>query len=208
MDDTRARLTRFAWTIAWHRRLLAGGLAAAAVALAIEAASPGAPATVDVPVAARDLDGGVELGADDLRIAEFPPDTVPSRIVDMSAAVGRVLAAPMGAGEPLTDHRLVGESLLDGWGPDLVASAVRIADPGSVGFVRPGDRVDLLAAAMDGTGAARVVATGVPVLAASAPADDPLAEGALVVVATSAAEAADLATASVTARLSFTLRAA
>ncbi|MGH8829246.1 MAG: SAF domain-containing protein, partial [Jiangellaceae bacterium] len=122
MDDRRLRLARFARTVTWHRRLLASGLAAAAVALAIEAASPPAPDTVEVVVAAADLSGGTTLTPDQLTTAELPPDLLPEGLMAADDAVGRVLAGPLRAGEPITDLRVVGPSLLEGWGSGVVAS--------------------------------------------------------------------------------------
>lgn len=205
MDDPRSALQRLIRTAGWHRRLLAGGLAAAAVAFAIEAASPGAPATVDVVVAARDLPGGTVLGPADVTVAAFPPAAVPGGVIGREAASGALLAAPVRAGEPITDRRVLGPGLLAGWGPDVVAAPVRVADAGAAGYLRPGDRIDLLATSLDGAAGTSVVAAGVPVLALPSTADSALAEGALVLVAASPAQAADLAAAAVTARLSFTV---
>ena len=204
MDDWRAQFTRWVRTIAWHRRLVAAALAAGAVALAVDAASPAPPETREVVVAARDLPGGTTLGEADLSTAQLSPGVVPDGATAIEDANGRVLAAPMRAGEPLTDVRLVGQALLDGWGPDVVASPVRVADAGAVGLLRPGDRIDLLATSADGTGATQVVAPGVPVLTLMA-GGDVLVEGALLVVAATPDQAAALAGAAVTSRLSFTV---
>ncbi|HEY9409653.1 MAG TPA: Flp pilus assembly protein CpaB [Jiangellaceae bacterium] len=204
MDDWRAQFTRWVRTIAWHRRLVAAALAAGAVALAVDAASPAPPETREVVVAARDLPGGTTLGEADLSTAQLSPGVVPDGATAIEDASGRVLAAPMRAGEPLTDVRLVGQALLDGWGPDVVASPVRVADAGAVGLLRPGDRIDLLATSADGTGATQVVAPGVPVLTLMA-GGDVLVEGALLVVAATPDQAAALAGAAVTSRLSFTV---
>src|SRR5690606_19275027 len=128
-------------------------------------------------------------------------------IAHADAALGRLLAGPVRAGEPLTDVRLVGASLVEGWGDDLVAVPVRIADPGVVAIVAPGDRVDLLAASLDGSVEAGLVAAQVPVLAVpEAPDGGLLADGALVVVAVTAEQASMLAQAAVTARMSVALR--
>lgn len=205
MDDKRLALHRLISSVGWHRRLLAGGLAAAAVALAIEAATPAGPQTVEVAVAAHDLDGGATLAADDLTTAPLPPDVLPSGLVDDDDAVGSVLAGPVRAGEPITDRRLLGPELLAGWGSGLVAAPVRVADAGAAAYLRPGDRIDLLATAVDGVGSATVVAAGVPVLALSADEDAALADGTLLMVAATSAQAAELAAAAVASRLSFTL---
>ena len=68
----------------------------------------------------------------------------------LSAVEGRVLAGPMRAGEVVSDLRLVGPALLEGYtstpGVTVLATPVRIADAGAVRPARPGDRIDVLAA--------------------------------------------------------------
>ena len=64
----------------------------------------------------------------------------------------------------------------------LVATPVRIADAESAGLLRPGDVVDVLAAAgtpEGGSGEARLVAAAVRVLSAPRPADAGLSAGTL-----------------------------
>lgn len=205
MDGVWPALQRLLRTVGWHRRLLAAGLAAGAVALAIEAASPGPPATVPVTVAARDLAGGATLTADVLTTARLPPGAVPAGLVGAADATGGVLAGPVRAGEPITDRRLLGPALLAGWGSDVVAAPVRVADAEAARYLRQGDRIDLLATSVDGAAATSVVASGVPVLALPPDGKGVSADGALLMVAATAAQAADLAAAAVTSRLSFTL---
>jgi Flp pilus assembly protein CpaB len=208
MDSTsRQRVAQFTRAVLWHRRLLAAGLAAAAVALAMHAVEA-EPETVPLVVAARDLPGGSLLQRSDLVTIDVLPATVPAGVVaSIDAAVGRLLAGPARRGEPVTDVRLVGPSLVQGWGDDLLAVPVRIADPGAVSIARPGELVDLIAAPVNGQGAAGPIATGVPVLAVPADTDGGLhADGALLVVAVTAAQAADLAEATVTARISVAVR--
>jgi Flp pilus assembly protein CpaB len=102
---------------------------------------------------------------------------------------------------------LIGPGLLTGWGADLVATPVRVADPGVAALVRPGDHIDLYATPATGLGPAAVVAAQVPVLAIPDAADDALlAEGALLLVGTTTRQAASLAEAAVAARLSVVLR--
>ena len=183
-----------------HRRLLAAGLAAAAVASGLSAVAPAAPPSTSVLVAARDLAAGTALAADDLVRAALPTGLVPDgAVLQSAAAVGRVVAGPVRRGEPLTDVRLLGAALLPA-GPD-VAVPVRLAEPATGALVQPGDVVDVLSAAPEGGPAAAVVATGLPVL--SVPdLQDAAGEGALVVVAASRSTAARLAAAAVTGRLS------
>jgi pilus assembly protein CpaB len=209
MKDRRfGSLTYLTRTIGWHRRLLAAGLAAGAVAAALQAAEPEPGPTVPVVTAARDLPGGSTIVSDDVRTSDVPPALVPAAaLASVDAAVGRVLAGPVRAGEPLTDVRLVGPDLLATWGDDLVATPVRIADPGVIGLVRPGDVLDLIAAPTSGTGETTVVASSVPVLVVPEQSDQGvLADGALLVVAATDTQAASLAQAAVTARLSIALR--
>ncbi|MDP9240797.1 MAG: flagellar biosynthesis protein FlgA, partial [Actinomycetota bacterium] len=121
---------------------------------------------------------------------------------EIAGAIGRAPAGPVRAGEPLTDLRLLGPPLLRASGvPAAVAAPVRIADAGVVHLLRPGDRVDVIAA---GEGA-RVVASDVPVVAVPAPSGDGAAEGALVVLAASPAVAARLVGIASTARLALTV---
>lgn len=201
MDDLRTRVHRLVRTASWHRRLLAGGLAAGAVALAIEAASPPAPEYVEVTVAAEDLPGGTTLSDDHLATARLPPDALPDEMLEDAA--GRVLAGPVRAREPLTDRRVLGPDLVSGWGSGLVAAPVRLADAGAARYVRHGERIDVLGTTIDGAGRTGIIAADVPVLT-RAP-DDDGAEGALIMVAATPEQAAELASAAVTSRLSFTL---
>ncbi len=165
MSSPRDRLTRLLRpvrrAVLRRRRLLAAVLAAVAVVSGIQAATAPAPARVPVLVAAHDLPAGVVLAGDDLTETAFDPGSVPDDLaVD---AVGRTLAAPLRRGEAVTDVRLVGPDLAEGY-PGVTAVPVRLPDAGMVDLLRVGDRVDLVAADPQG-GGARVVATDVPVLA-------------------------------------------
>jgi Flp pilus assembly protein CpaB len=153
-----------------RRRLLAAVLAAVAVAAALQATARPAPATVAVTVAARDLPVGAVVAPEDLATAAWTPDSAPA---DLPDPVGRVLAAPVRAGEPVTDVRLVGPGLTEGR-PDLAAVPVRLPDAGMAALLEVGDEIDLLAADPR-SGGADVVAAGVPVLAL--PVDDDAAVG-------------------------------
>ncbi|MCO4699074.1 hypothetical protein LRR80_05165 [Streptomyces sp. RO-S4] len=85
-----------------------------------------------------------------------------------------------------------------------VTAPVRIADAATVRLLRPGDRVDVIAAGETVSGgAARVVARGAKVTEVPQPVDAD--GGALVVLSVPRGTAADLAGASATARLAVTL---
>lgn len=185
--------------LARHRVLLSAGLAAGSVATGVTALAPAAPPTRAVVVAAHDLTAGAPLAGGDLRTVELPVGRVPAGVLgDPASAVGRVVSGPVRAGEPLTDVRLLGAALLPP-GPE-VATPVRVAERATAAIVRPGDVVDVLSAASDGSAAAAVV-SAVRVLAVPL-AEDDLGEGALLVVAATRSAAARLATAAVTGRLS------
>jgi Flp pilus assembly protein CpaB len=193
-----------------HRRSLAACLAGLAVLSGFRAAAAPAEETVDVVVAGRDLAGGSVVAAGDLVTAAYPADTAPEGVeTSADALTGRVLAAPLRSGEPVTDVRLVAPGLLNGY-PGRVAAPVRVADAGAIGLLRVGDRVDLLAAAPEG-GEATVLVPAAPVVAlpdAAASDGGPaggVTGGGLLVVAVTPDEALALAQAAVTAVLSVVL---
>ena len=197
---TPAQLLRAA---ARHRALLAGGLAAASVATGLGALAPSDPPTTVVLAAAADLPTGAVLAHEDLVEVGLPAAAVPDgALTDPAQAVGRPVAGAVRRGEPLTDARLLGASLLPT--DSVVATPVRVADPATGALVSAGDRVDVLAASPHG-GTARVVAAALTVLGVPDVADDP-GEGALLVLAAPPALAARLAGAAVTDRLSVTVR--
>jgi len=179
-----------------RRRLLAGLLTAVAVAAGLHTATAAPPPQVQVLVAARDLPAGSVLEDHDVRRVGFAPGSVPDGLA--REPTGRTLAAPLRAGEPLTDVRLVGPALTDGY-PGLVAVPVRLPDGGMAGLLRVGDRIDLVSADPQGR-SAETVAAGVPVLALP---DTPTEVGAaglagrLVVVGARPDEVARIADASV-----------
>jgi pilus assembly protein CpaB len=192
-----------------RRRLLAAGLAAGAVALGLGVVAPAPPPTTPVVVAAGDLPGGGVLEAADLAVRRFPPGAVPAGAARTTARwVGRALAAPVRAGEPLTDARVVGPGMLAGYGSATVAAPVRIADADSVGLVRVGDRVDVIAPDPRGQLPPLLAVGGAPVVAVPE-VDDELgsgSSGALVVLAVSPTEAQRLAAQSVLGPLVLALR--
>ncbi|MEV0641029.1 hypothetical protein AB0I77_40135 [Streptomyces sp. NPDC050619] len=88
----------------------------------------------------------------------------------------------------------------------FVGAPVRIADGATVRLLRPGDRVDVIAAQEDGLGGdARVVARGARVTKVPERLDSAVEGGALVVLSVPRSTAARLAGASATARLAVTL---
>lgn len=200
-------LRRVRRAILARRRPLAALSAGLAVAAALQAhAAPPSP-RVMVAVAARDLPAAARIEAGDLTTRAFAPGSVPAGVVTAAGAVGRTTVGPVRSGEPLTDARLLGRSLLAGY-PGDVAAPVRIGDPAAVALLRVGDRIDLLAADPQGADEARVLADDVPVIALPRRSTDTgtdLVSGALVVVAVPPQTALTLAAAGVTSFLSLTI---
>lgn len=200
------------------RRLVSAGLAAVALAGALQVLAPRPAAGVPAVVLGRDLPAGARLQTADLRTVQLPAATVPTgALTGLGAAAGRVLAAAGRAGEVLTDVRLVGPGLLTGQPPGQVGAPVRVADPAAAVLVAPGDRVDVLLAT-EGRADAAVVVRAATVLARPlgaatgggllGSADTSAADsgGGLLVLAVSSAEAAALAGAAARGPLSITLR--
>jgi Flp pilus assembly protein CpaB len=216
---------RWRRTLLRRRRSLAALLAGVSVLLALTALrpAPGRPGavgpTLSVLVAGHDLAAGVALRDGDVRVASYPAGLVPDGALRPPDAVaGRRPVLPIRTGEPLTDVRLVSNELLERLsGPGSVAAPVRIADAGEVTLVRPGDRVDVLAApTSDGSGQssgstgsqqdAVPVATGAMVLSAPQAATSTVADGGLVLLAVAPQTARALAGAAASDRLSLVLR--
>lgn len=200
----------------WHRRLLASGLLAGAMAAGLQALEPPPPPSVVVVTTARDIPAGSRLGPADLATTRLTPGTVPDGAVTArSDALWRTLVAAARRGEPLTDVRLVGGGELASGDDAAVTVPVRIADADAVSLLRPGDVIDVLGAAapVDGSGStpARLLASAVrvvtvPVRDRTSALGDLGGDGALLLVTTTSTTAARLAGATVTDRLSVVLR--
>ncbi|KUP97607.1 Flp pilus assembly protein CpaB [Thermobifida cellulosilytica] len=184
----------------WRRLLAASAAAAAATGALLVLRPPPAP-TVEVLVAARDLSGLSPLAADDAVVREVPEALAPEGALSPEHPVaGASLRSPVRAGEILTEVRLA-DPPAAGYGADLVAVPVRLADPGAAALLRPGSRIDVLAAAdplADGFAArepapARTVVADRPVVAVPDTDGADGGTGALVVLAVTEAEARSLA---------------
>ena len=224
-----------------RRRWVIALLVAGAVGSALYVLAPPGPPSRQVVAAARDLAAGAALASDDVTVVRVPAGAVPSgALTPANWTKGLLLSGPVRRGEVLTDVRTLGADLLDALaagpsgsdqhGAELVATPVRLADPGIAGLLRTGQLVDVLAAAAPqldpisgdavpaggagfGFGSARVVAAAVRVIAVPVPDDGDLlgaapgSDGPLIVLATSSATAATLAAAATSARLSVVIRA-
>lgn len=188
-----------------RRRSIAALLAAVAVAAGLHAATATPPPLVQVAVATHDLPSGVVLERDDVRLTGFAPGSVPTGAIGDDEISGRTLAAPLRAGEPVTDVRLVGPRLTDGY-PGLTAVPVRLPDAGMAALLRVGDRIDLVAAGAEG-GDATVLAADVPVLALPDVPDEQGTTGLagrLVVIGAASSDVTRIADAAVRAFITYT----
>ena len=205
LPPARRRLRALRHQFRRRRRLIAAALAAGAVLAGLRTIAPPAPDTVEVLVAVRDLPSGTLLDDGDLVLRPYPAELAP---VDATASAdGRVLAAPMGRGEVLTDVRVVGPALAEA-GPGETVLPVRLPDAGMATLLRAGDEIDLVATD-PGTGETSVVASAVTVLATPTGVPDGPAGGsggALVVLGTSAGEAIAIARAALAQYLTVSWR--
>lgn len=209
--DTSARrraataLTELRRRVLRRRRPLAALLAAGAVAACLHTLAPPDPPSVSVLVAGHDLPAGHLLARGDLAEVAVPAGAVPAGAVDR--AEGRTLAAPLRAGEPVTDVRLVGAGLADAQPAGTVAAPVRLSDPGQATLLTVGDRVDLLATDPRG-GNARALADDALVLALpeAGTTSDGTLPGRLVVLALPVADVEEVTAASVASYVTYTWR--
>jgi pilus assembly protein CpaB len=210
--EIAASVRRASHTFGRHRRLVAAALAGIAVLAGVSAARPRPMPTAAIWVAARDLPGGMSLTTADVTLHRFPLDDVPGGAIRApDGVVGRLLAAPVRRGEPMTDVRLLDQALVAALArPGLVAVPVRLSDgAAAAALVHAGDGVDILATPdVDGrlAGTPRLVATSVTVLSVPAASDTSSDDGGgLLIVAVTSAQARSLAQAAGTSRLSVTL---
>lgn len=147
-DRLRALLRTRGWprTMAL-RRLVAITLVVFAGILALRPAVAREPTETGVVVAAVDLRPGSALTQADTAVRPLPaPDVPDGSLTSQNTAIGRVLAGPVRAGEPITDVRLVGpaDTALTTGDPTAATVPVQLADPDVADLLRPGQRVDVV----------------------------------------------------------------
>lgn len=151
-------MDRFLRFTVQHRRLLAATLTGFGVFFGLSAVTA-SPATRTVVVAARDLDSGVAVTADDVRTVKVPPAVAPRQAATRpSDVVGRLTSGAMRQGEVLSDRRTITAGPLDGFGDGRVLTSVRVTDPGVLALLRTGDAVDVMAVTGDDQPKATIVA--------------------------------------------------
>ncbi len=106
---------------------------------------------VEVALAAHDLPVGTAIGADDIRLVEWPETHAPKKAFGSKAELnGRVLRHPLSEGDPIFPSLLLPEGAVSGLvsmiGEGHRAVSVKVdAVIGVAGFIKPGTRVDVLA---------------------------------------------------------------
>lgn len=136
------------------RRVVAGLLLAAAVAVGVDALAPSPDPGAPVAAAARDLPAGHLLTAADVTTLRLPSAAVPTGALAPGRATGARLTAAVRAGEVLTDARVRAAGLLAGAPPGSWAVPVRVEGE-ALALVSPGDPVAVLAGADLGSPEAR-----------------------------------------------------
>ncbi len=137
--------------LAWRLRpLLVVAAVVAACTLGARVAAPPATATVPVVVADADLRSGDVLTADDLRTVRLPGSAVPrSAVARTESLIGEELAVDLPRGLPVVTTHLARSRFATSAPAGLVSVPVHLADAAVAALLRPGDRVDLVAGALD-----------------------------------------------------------
>ncbi|RJO76391.1 flagellar biosynthesis protein FlgA [Nocardia panacis] len=173
LGRTLTRWPRPPWADAlFVRRIAAAALALLALSLFIR----GNPAAehAEVVVAARDLAPGHLLEGGDLKLTAHAAGALPSGASrESTPLLGATLTGAMRAGEIFTDLRVVGPRLagVATGAKDARIVPIRLADNAVAEILRPGDRVDVVAAEdSSGLGArpTRTLATDAAVVLISA----------------------------------------
>ncbi|UFS93781.1 SAF domain-containing protein [Nocardia huaxiensis] len=186
------------------RRVAAVGLCVVAGVVAVR----GDPADRqrEVLVAARDLAPGHVVSHDDLRVVAREAGTLPGGAVgDAGSLVGGTLTSAVGAGEVMTELRIVGPRLaaVSVGSADARIVPIRLADNAIADILRGGDRVDVVAGAEEGR-AARLLAGDAVVVSISGTNDTRGHDERIVLVALDSRRAMTVAAASLHSALTVT----
>lgn len=109
------------------------------------------PPTKPVVIAVEPIPWGTKITEDLIRVADYPVANVPeTHFASLESLKGRITVSPIGKKEPILESKLAPVGLETGGigavlGKNKRAMAVRVDDVvGVAGFVKPGDRVDVL----------------------------------------------------------------
>lgn len=131
-----------------HRRLCAALIAGLAAFLTLTALSPKPTATVDVVVASHQIESGQRLAESDVKTVAWPAEFAQPAGGAVNDVVGKLSIGPIDESEPITRSRLVDSNVLDSLpnSSGLVAAPIHLSDAEQTSLIRPGDRVDVIAA--------------------------------------------------------------
>lgn len=107
-----------------------------------------AHAEVPVVTAKTDIATGTIVNAGMVEMKEFPADLLPpAPATQQEAVVGMVALTPIKAGSPISQKQVAPKHRLSHIVPPLMRAVTVALDPitGVAGFLKPGDRVDVLA---------------------------------------------------------------
>lgn len=111
------------------------------------------PTLTKIVVAARDLQRGTKIAAEDVRMSTYLAETLPAgHFSTLEAIVGRVVLLPVHSTGPILESDLAPQSLSKGGmasilSPEKRAMAVKVDHViGVAGFLQPGHMVDVLVA--------------------------------------------------------------
>lgn len=150
------------WRRSRGRRVLTGLLTGCAMLAVVGAVRPADPPTHTVTVATHDLPAGQRLTSADLRqVSWSTADRIPG-LLSSSYAAGKILTAPIRAGEPVTGARVRGARSWPSVPPDKVIVGLTAGERVLVQVLQPGDRVDLIDTAKGRTVATAVRVVSVP----------------------------------------------
>lgn len=137
--------------LAWRLRpLVIAAALVMACALGARVTAPPPTPTAPVVVADADLHAGDVLTEDDLRTVRLPRSAVPRMAVATTEAlVGEELAVDLPRGLPVVTTHLARSRFVRSAPAGEVAVPVHLADAAVAALLRPGDRVDLVAGALD-----------------------------------------------------------
>ncbi len=159
----------------WALALVAGAAAAALFKWYVDRRQPAPPPLAQIVVAAADLSVATAIAAEQVRLADWPVNALPSGAIrDPKAVIGKTVTGKVLAGEPLLEAKLAEKGSGGGLAAlvprDMRALAVRVDDVvGVAGFIHPDDRVDVIvtmrARATDSEPVSKLVLQNIRVLA-------------------------------------------
>lgn len=176
-----------------------------AVLMCGAALSPANATTVPVVVTARDVLPGAVLRADDIFVAQYPPELAPADAFHESTEVsGRIVASGLSQGSPLSPTSVLGDATKR---PGELLIPIRLPDQAAASVVQVGCEINIYSARPDGDTA--LVASNVRVASLPQEPTDALASstqaGLVIVVAATPEQARALASLAVGAAISIAL---